>query len=259
MAIYTTVSHPNPKYWVLNTQYRLPAGERILNSSCARNRPDFHTPARRPAPSVRGLLNCSLPARMPSSLEFRAMHGGSSPWLAGVFAVCTAFFWGTYGPLLLKGHTLMGSGRLRPFICVGIAYLIIAIVGPILVMYLTGMEKGSGLGSGWTTGGIIWSLAGGAAGALGAFALIMALNYGGASSTIYVMPLVFGCAPVVSTITSIYMARMAGKTVEISPFFAAGLILVAAGAITLLIFAPKPKAPTTNAPVAAKAHVGKSV
>jgi hypothetical protein len=182
------------------------------------------------------------------------MHGGSSPLMAGMFALCTAFFWGTYGPLLLKGHTLMGSGRLRPFICVGISYLIIAIVGPILVMHLTGMEKGDGVLSGWGKGwgGIIWSLAGGAAGAFGAFALIMALNYGGASSTTYVMPLVFGCAPVVSTITSIYMARLAGKTVEISPFFAAGLILVAAGAITILIFAPKPKAPPADSQSAAK-------
>lgn len=186
------------------------------------------------------------------------MHGGSSPLLAGVFALCTAFFWGTYGPLLLKGHTLMGSGRLRPFICVGIAYLIIAIVGPVVVMYLTGMEKDGGLATGWTTRGVIWSLAGGAVGALGAFALIMALNYGGSSSAIFVMPLVFGCAPVVSTITSMYMARLAGRTVEISPFFAAGLILVAAGAVTTLVFAPRPKpTPTGGSHAAVKAETVK--
>ena len=59
---------------------------------------------------------------------------GHSTILAGTFAVCTALFWGTYGPLLQKGHHFMGSGRLRPFICVGIAYLLVAIVGPIVVM-----------------------------------------------------------------------------------------------------------------------------
>jgi hypothetical protein len=176
---------------------------------------------------------------------------GNSTILAGAFAVCTALFWGTYGPLLQKGHHFMGSGRLRPFICVGIAYLLVAIVGPIVVMYLTGMEKERGLFHGWTMSGIIWSVIAGSVGALGAFTLIMAINYGGPPSTIYVMPIVFGCAPVVSTFTSMYMNRTFN---QISPFFAAGLILVAAGAITILVTAPRGKpAPSHGAkPVAAK-------
>jgi hypothetical protein len=163
---------------------------------------------------------------------------GHSTILAATFAVCTALFWGTYGPLLQKGHHFMGSGRLRPFICVGIAYLLVAIVGPIVVMYVTGMEKERGLFHGWTMSGIAWSIVAGAVGALGAFTLIMAINYGGPPSTIYVMPIVFGCAPVVSTFTSMYMNKTYN---QISPFFAAGLILVAAGAITILVTAPRPK------------------
>jgi len=174
------------------------------------------------------------------------MHGGSNVVLAGAFAICTALFWGTYGPILQKGHMLMGSGRLRPFICVGIAYLIIAVIGPILVMYLTGMEKGEGVQHGWTFNGIVWSIAGGAVGALGAFFLILALNY---ASPIMVMPIVFGCAPVVSTLFSMWMQKRLG---EISPFFAAGLILVAAGAVTILLTAPKPKAPPAGSHSAAK-------
>lgn len=158
--------------------------------------------------------------------------------MAVLFAVCTALFWGVYGPLLQRGHHLMGTeGRLRPFICVGFAYLLVAIVGPILVMYTMGIDRGEGLFHGWTVRGIIWSTLAGAVGALGAFTLIMALGAGGAPSTIYVMPLVFGVAPVISTFTSMYLNGLLGK---ISPFFAAGLILVAAGAITILITAPKP-------------------
>jgi len=90
-----------------------------------------------------------------------------------VCTLATAACWGTYGPLLQWGHMAMGSGRLRPFICVGIAYVIIAIAAPILVMTLTGMENESGLFSGWTNkggsgvSGIFWSLMGGTAGALG--------------------------------------------------------------------------------------------
>jgi hypothetical protein len=159
-------------------------------------------------------------------------------WLAGLFALCTALFWGTYGPLLSRGHHLMGTeGRLRPFICVGIAYLLVAIVGPIAVMYTTGIDRGSGLFSGWTFQGIVWSVLAGAVGALGAFTLIMALGAGGPSSPVYVMPIVFGVAPVVSAFTSMYLSN----NYKISPFFAAGLILVAVGAVTILITAPRPK------------------
>jgi hypothetical protein len=162
----------------------------------------------------------------------------NSTILAGAFAVCTALFWGTYGPLLQKGHHFMGSGRLRPFICVGIAYLLVAIVGPIVVMYVTGMEKERGLLHGWTMSGIIWSIIAGSVGALGAFTLIMAINYGGPPSTIYVMPIVFGCAPVVSTFTSMAINKTLN---QMSAPFIAGLILVAAGAITILVFAPRAK------------------
>jgi hypothetical protein len=106
----------------------------------------------------------------------------------------------------------MGTeGRFRPFICVGVAYLIVAIIGPILVMYATGIDKGEGLQSGWTFSGIVWSTVAGAVGALGAFTLIMALGIGGPSSPGYVMPIVFGFAPVISTFTTMYMNNLLGK------------------------------------------------
>jgi len=174
------------------------------------------------------------------------MNFSTGSLMAAVFAVCTALFWGTYGPLLQKGHQYMGSdGRLRPFICVGIAYLLVAIVGPLVAMYTTGMERYQGVFTGWSASGILWSIIAGSVGALGAFTLIMAINYGGPPSTIYVMPIVFGCAPVVSTFTSMAMNKTFN---QISPFFAAGLILVAAGAITILVTAPRPKpAPSHDA------------
>jgi hypothetical protein len=106
-------------------------------------------------------------------------------------------------------------------------------------MYTTGIEKGPGLFQGWTMSGFIWSTVAGGVGALGAFTLIMALGAGGRSSPAYVMPLVFGFAPVISTLTTMYMNKLFDR---ISPFFAAGLILIIAGAITVLFFAPKPTA-----------------
>jgi hypothetical protein len=177
-----------------------------------------------------------------------------------VCTLATAVCWGTYGPLLQWGHSAMGSGRLRPFICVGVAYFLIAIVGPIMVMMLTGMENEGGLFSGWmnkekgTFSGIFWSLMGGTAGALGALGVILALNYGGQPG--YVMPVVFGCAPIINTLFTMYFTG-AYKTIaglQGSMYFA-GLILVAVGAVVVLVFAPKPPPKASHAakPAAAAA------
>jgi hypothetical protein len=176
-----------------------------------------------------------------------AMHGPSHvnfPMVV-VCTLATALCWGVYGPLLQWGHGAMGTGRLRPFICVGIAYVIIAIVGPILLMTVTGMENEGGLAHGWTnkTGGgvsgIFWSLMGGTAGALGALGVILALNYGGLPG--YVMPVVFGVAPVINTAFTMYFA---GTYKNLEPvrggLYFAGLLLVVMGASLVLLFAPKP-------------------
>ena len=78
------------------------------------------------------------------------------------------------------------------------------------------------------------------AGALGAFALIMALNYGGRTGPLFVMPIVFGCAPVVSTcVAAFVLSYIDGKRLEIHPFFLVGLIVVALGAVTTLIYQPR--------------------
>lgn len=168
----------------------------------------------------------------------------------------TALCWGVYGPLLQWGHGAMGSGRLRPFICVGIAYVFIAVIGPILCMMLTGMEKGEGLASGWTTKGIMWSFIAGVAGAVGALGMILAFNFGGKPS--YVPPLIFGLAPVVNTFFTLSMSQelreqLSGNAIR-SSFFGAGLLMVAVGAVVVLVAAPKagPKPPVKTAAVEKK-------
>jgi hypothetical protein len=76
----------------------------------------------------------------------------------------------------------------------------------------------------------------------------MALGAGGPRSVAYVMPIVFGFAPMISTLTSMYFNKTFN---QMSPFFAAGLILFVAGAITFLFTAPKPK------PAGSQAHAAK--
>lgn len=148
----------------------------------------------------------------------------------------TALCWGVYGPVLHEGQALMGS-RLRPFACVGMAYFVIAVVVPVILL-ARGRDKG-----GWTITGIVWSLLAGACGALGALGVILALAAGG--RPIYVMPLVFGGAPVVNTLLSAFLNRSFG---EIKAPFLAGLLLVITGAVTVLIFKPQP--PAHDAPTA---------
>ena len=142
----------------------------------------------------------------------------------------TALTWGSYGPLLHKGQMKMAGSRLRPLLCVGLAYFAIAVIVPSLYLNVIG-EKGV-----WDWTGGLWSLGAGAAGAIGALGIIMAFNFGG--KPIFVMPLVFGCAPVINTFTTIISK---GTMSQISPSFMGALGMVILGAVMVLVFAPKPK------------------
>src|SRR6185503_13325892 len=96
-----------------------------------------------------------------------------------------------YGPVLHKGQSYMQGSRLRPFMCVGLAYFVVAVILPFLLRTMI-EDHGS-----WSVRGTAWSLAGGTVGALGALGIILAFTFGG--KPVYVMPLVFGGAPIVNT------------------------------------------------------------
>jgi hypothetical protein len=149
--------------------------------------------------------------------------------LPGIFL--TVLCWGAYGSVLHKGQHLLNENRLKPLICVGAAYFIIAIIVPTVVLVSQGKFGGD-----WTFSGVSWSLAAGAAGALGALGIILALTAGGKPT--YVMPLVFGCAPIVNVVVSMWFANIPWKNV--SPLFLCGLIMVSMGAVMVLVFKPSP-------------------
>ena len=70
----------------------------------------------------------------------------------------------------------MGNSRLRPFLCVGLAYFALAVVVPFFLMgqfHEPGPER-----SIWFNWGMTWSLLAGAAGAVGALGIIYAFNFG---------------------------------------------------------------------------------
>lgn len=147
----------------------------------------------------------------------------------------TAMSWGFYGPVLHWGQHGMSGSRLLPFICVGISYFFIAILIPIYILVVHS-EKGT-----WTRKGIIWSLAAGALGAFGALGVVLALSSGG--RPIYVMPLIFGGAPVVNTVVTM----ISTKTYRVQPLFLAGLAGVILGAGLVLTNKPLPTKAATEA------------
>lgn len=160
----------------------------------------------------------------------------------------TILCWGTYGAVFHKGTVMLGGDRLKPLICVGIAYMVIGVVVPVAFLVAT-----KSLGSGWTTMGTLWSLAAGVCGAVGALGIILAFTFGG--KPIYVMPLVFGCAPLVNVVMSSYFAGASLRNV--SPLFYAGMTLLIMGAAMVLIFQPKSHGPAHPADHAAQGADGK--
>jgi hypothetical protein len=175
-------------------------------------------------------------------LYFKPAPPKSDPVDVNLFAVIASIVtamvcWGSYGPVLHIGQSKMGGSRMRPFLCVGIAYFLIAVLLPAVLLPAIGQGYGD-----WTTPemtkGLLWSLAGGAVGAVGALGIVLAFNFGG--KPIFVMPLVFGLAPVVNTITTL---TETGRWGAIGPQFVIALIVTIIGAVCVLLFAPKPTPP----------------
>lgn len=175
-------------------------------------------------------------------------------WL--LFALMTVVSWGVYGILLHKGQVLMGdpvNGRYKAFLFVGVAYFVVAILGPLLML------KSAGATWKFTAGGINWSFWAGVAGAIGAFTTLLALGaaFKGkvANPPAVVMSIVFAGAPVVNALVSILLDRLAGKHYGLPLPFLAGIVMAAVGGFMVVKFkpaAPPDKAAGTNArPVAA--------
>ena len=183
----------------------------------------------------------------------------SSSWL--IFALLTVVSWGLYGVLLHSGRSAMpagaeiGNASLKAFLWVGVAYFVVAIVGPVIVL------KARGTNWSMTGSGITWSFIAGTAGAVGAFTLVLAL--GAASATMKgaapaaVMPIVFGGAPVVNAIVAMLAHPPEGGFKSLPVPFIIGIVLAATGGFLVAKFAPtnrgaapKPAAVAPGAPSA---------
>ena len=116
-------------------------------------------------------------------------------WLA--FVAGTVLSWGVYGAMLHQGQVKLGN-PMRALLCVGVAYFLIAVLVPVVVL----ASQGQGL-RGFNMAGSTSATVAGALGAIGAVCIIFAFRAGGTPT--YVMPLVFGGAPLVNVLYTIYL------------------------------------------------------
>ena len=190
----------------------------------------FKPQAAPPKPAATAAAAAATAAPAPAQAPEKKVERFVEILLATALAL---FSWGGYGPVLHRGQAAMGGSRLRPLLCIGIAYFLIAVLVPLALLGPMG-DTGN-----WGLGGAAWSLAAGGLGALGALGTILAFNCGGKPFT--VMPVVFGCAPVINTLTSSLLQGM--SLANLSPFFLAGMLVVGVGAATVLAFGPRGHAP----------------
>ncbi len=142
-----------------------------------------------------------------------------------IFALGAALSWGIYGVLLFKGQVGLGN-PMKALLCVGVAYFLMAIVAPLVNLGSSGL-------SGFNANGTTMATIAGALGAAGAICIIFAFKNGGVPT--YVMPIVFGGAPVVNVLLS--MSLNPPKD-QVSPLLYLGILVTAIGAAMVLYFKP---------------------
>jgi hypothetical protein len=146
-------------------------------------------------------------------------------WLS--FVAGAALSWGVYGSMLHDGQGKLGS-PMRALLCVGVAYFLIGVLIPLAVLF----SQGEGL-RGFNSQGTTTATVAGALGAIGAVCIIFAFRAGG--SPTYVMPMVFGGAPLINVLYTMYKHP---PSTSVNPLLYVGFLLTAAGAGMVLYFKP---------------------
>jgi hypothetical protein len=190
-------------------------------------------------------------------------------WLA--YVALAGLAWGTYVPFIFYGGNELGgkaASRILAILCVGIAYMVIAVLFPLLYLYVfTPAEQRPEMNS----NGLLFSGLAGVAGAVGAICVIfasksatqaaIAAKLSPATFRLYIGPLIFGLAPVINTLVSMLWHPRKGEPfhfhVDVPGWkLWVGIILVGVGAALVLFskeeaettkHAAKPSPPTVAA------------
>lgn len=175
-------------------------------------------------------------------------------WL--LYAFVTVFSWGVYGVMLHEGQLSMAAkpgdpnARYMAFLYVGIAYFLVAVLAPMVVLKAQGGRLDFWA---YPTKGLWWSLFAGVVGAVGAFGVLLAFGAAPNPKSAYVpvvMSIIFAGAPIVNAFTSMAKHPPAGGFGAIKWQFWVGLLLAATGAALVTKFKPEAGAPAKPATVA---------
>src|SRR5262245_12893959 len=118
-------------------------------------------------------------------------------WL--VYAIAAGLCWGTYVPFVQQGIRGLGGNAFGSFLCVGVAYFLIAVLFPLAMFYGVGERQPN-----WNMWGISFATLAGVAGALGALFVIYANKNAppGSDYRPYIAPVIFALAPLLNTVVS---------------------------------------------------------
>ena len=180
----------------------------------------------------------------------------SNIWL--VYVAMAGLCWGTYVPLIAFGGKNIGggpppsmAGRYAAFLCVGVAYFVVAVVFPLARSLSIGEKIPH------NSVGIIFSSLAGVAGALGALGVIFATANAGKEDRIFIAPLIFTLAPLLNTIVSLFWHPTADNPFhfglpEQMPSWKlfVGVVLVGIGAGLILFSKEELDKPVAKPPVA---------
>ena len=148
----------------------------------------------------------------------------SMVWM--IFVLGAVLSWGIYGPMLHKGQVQLGN-PMKALLCVGVAYFLIGVLIPAAALGSQGQL------SGFPMNGTTMATIAGALGAAGAACIIYAFRFGGLP--FYVMPLVFGGAPIVNVFFSMLLHPPKNP---VNPMLYLGLVFASVGAAMVLYFRP---------------------
>jgi hypothetical protein len=194
------------------------------------------------------------------------------PWWG--YVILAGLAWGTYVPIVFYGGLELTpatqgiGGRLASILCVGIAYFVLAVVIPV-VMMATG---GDAAKPDWKASGLVFSALAGVMGAVGAICVIFASKAAVDQAKLdqvpvttyrmYIAPCIFCLAPIINTLLSSFWHPSKGGNWANFHFempgwkMWLGIALAAVGTFLVLMSkeeaeagkAPGPKPPPVTAP-----------